>query len=204
MTWCPFAKVVIGGPGKWNQGALHATGAVLHSAEGYLGHILAEVQGPVQLSWHFTVGYDGALFEHYPIETKCWHAHAAGNEHYLGIEHEGVAGEPETDAQVATDIRLLAWLGQTLGWPGFERGVQLWEHHEVPGNATACPSDRIRWGSILDGLQPAPAPVIDGIGVVLDDGTDIGNILPALPDGRTVAGVGAHLTDGRIEGLWPK
>ncbi len=156
-TWCDFAERVDGAAGKVNPGTLHATGAVLHSAEGYEASMISIVQSLHSgVSWHFSVMKDGRLLEHYPLEAKCWHAHAVGNEHYIGIEHEGVAGEPETDEQVGTDIRLLAWLGETLGWPAFERGAQLFEHHEVPGNATACPSGRIDWLRILKGLTPMP------------------------------------------------
>ncbi len=204
LTWCDFAERVDGAAGKVNPGTLYATGAVLHSAEGPEDSMISIVQSLHSgVSWHFSVMKDGRLLEHYPIEAKCWHAHAVGNEHYIGIEHEGVAGEPETDEQVGTDIRLLAWLGETLSWSGFERGVQLWEHHEVPGNATACPSGRIRWDDIIVGLQPPAPPVqrIEGIGVHYGNGSDEEIWTPR--EGKTLDGIGVRWTDGEIQRLWP-
>ena len=53
---------------------------------------------------------------------------------------------------------------------------------------------------------------LENVAKVIDRGTlirshvvaDLGNILPPLPEGRTVAGVGIHLSDGTIQRLWPE
>lgn len=197
MAWCPWALYLPGPSWKGNPWPRQGKGAVLHSMEGSYDNAYARLLGPDQVSWHFSIKKDGTTIQHYSTNLQAWHAKAAGNPYYVGIEHEGKAGEPETEEQVRADIHLLEWLDEGL----YERGVTLWEHNEL--TATACPSHRILWDRILAGLYPAPV-TIDGIGVVLDDGTDLGNILPALPEGRTVAGVGAHMADGSIQGLWPK
>jgi N-acetyl-anhydromuramyl-L-alanine amidase AmpD len=107
-----------------------------------------------QVSWHFSMARDGALWQHYPVSAQTWHARS-GNVRYLGVEHEGVAGEPWTDAQVEADVRLLLWLDEGP----YVRGTTLMEHREI--SATACPSGRVRWDDILAGLEGTPMPTPD-------------------------------------------
>src|SRR5439155_12482154 len=149
--WCPFA-VRHDGPAVKAGGLRSGKGAVLHSAEGPLAasfRILSLTAGarPAdwQKSWHFTVAQDGAVFQHYPLGVVTWHAGPKANPFYTGIEHEGVAGEPLTPAQLAGSARLLLWIAGAEGWPGPAAGWRgapgerlLFEHNEFM--ATACPS----------------------------------------------------------------
>jgi hypothetical protein len=187
------------------------TGAVLHSSEGNLAGAFRVLDGPAELSWHFTVAVDGTLFQHYDSRLQCWHAHAAGNVAYVGIEHENEYSNgspnhwPITDAQVDTDRKLIRWLSTVAeSWApsrGYPNGRKtLWEHNEVPGNATACPSGRIRWADILAQRLAR----LTGLGVRLDDGTDMGPILPPIPDGRFVLAVGAEVIDGDGVATYPR
>ena len=57
-----------------------------------------------QKSWHFTVGRGGELFQHYPIELVTWHAGPKANPFYVGVEHEGVAGEVLEKAGVLPEL----------------------------------------------------------------------------------------------------
>lgn len=217
-TWCPWAIRLDGPLQKTNAGVNQSRFLVAHSMEGALGNALARLRSlnpDAQVSWTFSNPLDGHLYQHYPLETQTWHARAAGNVGGWGVEHENqyFNGSPMdwwlTESQVDTFVRLAQWLAEvrpgTLVLP-WERLRNMYEHREVPGNATACPDARIPWDNIMPQLSPPPPPpvLLDGIGVRLDDGTDLGNILPPLPPGRTVAFVGAHLTDGSTPLLWPQ
>ena len=134
-----------------------ASGFVAHSAEGWEAHIMPVLNDPQRrASWHFTNLLDGRLWQHYPIFAQCW-ASGAGqpNNNWPAMEHEGIAGTPITDAQVATTARVIQEISSARGWTP-ERAVTLWEHREMArfgAPATACPSDRIRWGDILTILE---------------------------------------------------
>jgi hypothetical protein len=204
----PFAIWYPGLLAKTNVGARRSKGAVLHSAEGSLNGAFGRLRDPnAQVSWHFTVALDGTIYQHYDSSIQCWHAHAAGNVNYVGIEHENAYTlghpnhDPETDAQLNADVQILEWLSSGENWDGYQRREELWEHNEIPGNWTDCPSGRIRWGDIA--VIVAPVPVTpDGIGVVLDGYEDLGPVY-VPPPGRTIIGIGIHKTDGSTEGLWP-
>lgn len=136
---------------KQNSVPRNGKGAVLHSMEGSLASALAELDRPSrQASWHFSNGKNG-LLQHYEIEAATWHAGPSANPYYIGIEHEGKAGEPLTELQIAQDIGLLRWLAQVEGWPGFTRHVTLFEHNEFM--QTSCPSSRIPWARIIAALE---------------------------------------------------
>ncbi len=163
---CDFAIQHLGPPQKKNQGARSGRGVVMHSAEGSLEGTLKVLDSvSSQVSWHFTVALDGTLYQHYDTTIQAWHAHSVGNINYVGVEHENAYtdGHPNHDsfsaAQVATDIRLLKWLHDNEGWDGYDRRIFLWEHNEVPGNNTVCPSARVPWLVIMAGLvMPSPTP----------------------------------------------
>jgi N-acetyl-anhydromuramyl-L-alanine amidase AmpD len=104
---------------------------------------MSQLVGMTQVSWHFTVLKDGAVWQHYGLDSSCWHAgNRANNARLIGIEHEGKAGEPLTEAQTQASVSLVRWIAATQGWP-LERHTRLLEHNEV--YATACPSGRIPW-----------------------------------------------------------
>lgn len=124
-TWRP------GPTQKQNIAPRSGKGAVLHSMEGGLAAALGELDNPArQASWHFSNPKKGAMLAHYEIEAATWHAGPSANPFYIGIEHEGRAGEPLTENQIANDVGLLRWLAQVEGWPGFTRHVTLFEHNE--------------------------------------------------------------------------
>ncbi len=152
MHWGPHAKQ--------NAFARSGRGAVLHSAEGSLSGALGILDGPREVSWHFTVALDGTLYQHYDTIASCWHAHAIGNVNYIGVEHENAYTdgqpnhEPFTDAQVNTDVRLLQWLNEGP----YALHSTLWEHNWIPGNPTSCPDGRVPWEKIMAELNPQPTP----------------------------------------------
>lgn len=129
---------------KWPETNARA-GVVLHSAEGYRAGLEAQIQGDA-VSWHFSVLKDGAVWQHYGLEDSCWHAGSRWwNQQLIGIEHEGLAGEPLTDAQLQASVELVRWIAETCGWaPSREyRNKTLWGHSEI--SLTQCPSGRIPW-----------------------------------------------------------
>ena len=134
-----------------NSGVNPAEGVVLHSAEGYENGLISVLNGTV-VSWHFSNLKDGRLWQHYSITKKCWHsASSLGNERRVGVEHEGVMGEPLTEAQIATTVRLIQDTSAARGWTP-ERGRNLHEHREL--GPTTCPNGRIPWDEILRRLEP--------------------------------------------------
>lgn len=183
-TWGSYAIVRPGPAAK--TGALGASlrrgqGVVVHSAEGSLESALGVLDGPRPASWHLTVAKDGRYYQHYPLETICWHAGADANPRYVGIECEGVAGEPLTPEQVETLRSVLDWLQAVDAWPVRERGVTLFEHNEFM--PTACPSGRIPWDE-LDSSPPPPDPdplaVIVTLAAVIMDLAERGKLASTL------------------------
>ena len=140
----------------WEQGpdykyydAMHAVFEVVcHSMEGWMAGARSRIHGsgPLnQASWHFSITKDGTVYQHYPLTASTWHAGSTwATTPLIGIEHEGRAGEPLTEAQVEASVRLVKWIAQWAGWKP-ERLKNLWEHNEVSASPTACPSNRIPW-----------------------------------------------------------
>ena len=183
-TWGSFA-IVRPGPaaktGAFNSILRRGQGVVVHSAEGSLEAALGVLDGPRPASWHLTVAKDGRYYQHYPLESITWHAGADANPRYVGIECEGVAGEPLTPEQLATLRSVLDWLEAVDAWPVRERGVTLFEHNEFM--PTSCPSGRIPWEQLV-GSQPPPAPdplaVIVTLAAVIMDLAGGGNLTDTL------------------------
>lgn len=152
-------------------GTNQARGIFLHSAEGYRAYLLDHsVNGP--LSWHFTNMLNGDFYQHHPITARCWHASAA-NFDYLGMENEGVGDKslspvPEptlSEPQIDNAVRAIKEISEYKGWIPTrpwnltQKDYTLWEHNEVirlGGSATACPSGRIPWNTILSRLEAMP------------------------------------------------
>jgi N-acetyl-anhydromuramyl-L-alanine amidase AmpD len=141
MPLYPLAISHPGSPSKTYPSVNARLGAICHSAEGSLAALLNGIDnGP--FSWHFSVAKDGRVFQHYPLESHCWHAGSRdGNRETIGIEHEGVAGEPLTEPQIAASVALCRWLRDVCNWQTLEG--RLFEHNKF--SATACPSNRIPW-----------------------------------------------------------
>lgn len=144
VTWRPVTNMVKGG-----QDAVY--GIVLHIMEGTLSGSDAWFRNSAsQASAHFGVGKDGTIYQWVDTADRAWHA-AAANRTWLGIEHEGRAGDSLTQAQIAADARILAWAskqhgfplqatesptGRGVGWHGM--GGRAWGGH------TGCPGKPIR------------------------------------------------------------
>lgn len=148
-----------------------------------------------------------------PDNLQAWHAQednvlAWGIELEQGVEDDGFT-PAQIDALVSVcrgyveDFGVLprrVWSSSISGFVGHQDTVQ------GVRNGKSDPGHLFPWFDFIARLQPqAQAP--DGVGVILDDGTDLGNILPALPEGRSVAGIGIHIPDGSPEGIvkriWP-
>lgn len=114
---------------------------------------------------------DGDFYQHYPLTARCWHATAA-NFDYFGIEDEGVGDKslnpvPDptlSEHQIQNAVRAIKDLEIYTGkkasrfWPS-DQFLSLCEHNEViriGGTATACPSGRIPWQTILTRLETMP------------------------------------------------
>jgi hypothetical protein len=117
-------------------------------------------------SWIASNCKDGRFVQHYSVFDCAWTSGSRyPNTHFVGIEHEGVAGEPLTDAQVANLVRAIREIAEFKGWePRRPTGpsdmtATLYEHNECTrwGSApTACPSGRIPWDRILEAVMDAP------------------------------------------------
>lgn len=118
-------------------------GVIEHSMEGEDEGAWSVLNGDTQASWHFSVMYDGAVFQHYGLSSTPWHAGSkAQNIRLIGVEHEGRKGEPLTPAQLKASVALTRWIARQGGWR-MERGKTLFEHREVSN--TTCPNGRIPW-----------------------------------------------------------
>lgn len=152
-----FALSDPGPLGKTNARPRTLAGIVVHSAEGGITGTLQRLHDPnSQVSWHFSLANDGTLWQHYPLETQCWHAGALANPFYLGLECEGRAPNPLTPHQISTLKSLLDWLAQTEHWPGLVRHLTLFEHNEFM--QTSCPSGRVPWDQLTTWSQ---SPTLD-------------------------------------------
>lgn len=209
--WFDWAERQPGPPEKVWPDVNANQGVVYHSAVGSLQGVINVVTGPVENNRSVTgvVAYDGRLVQFYPITASPWaNGGHVPNRLLLGFEHEGGANpynEPLTEAQIATDVRILQDLAKDWRRPTSptDKDASLYEHNEMTrwGAApTACPSGRIPWDEILQRLAPPPA-VIDGLGVHYVDGG--AESVWAPQPGRELDGIGVHLTDGTERRLWP-
>ena len=170
--WMPGAIIVPGHPDKIGYQRLGfgsrgpKRGDVKHSAEGWWTYLKFLIQTRLAIkSWHFSVLTDGTRYQHYPIDAHCWHAgdtddddDVRANIELIGIEHEGLVGQPLTAEQTQATAEISRFCAEY-----FERsaayarfpvqpsdGWTLVEHTEVSNAFTACPSDRIPWDDILE------------------------------------------------------
>lgn len=193
-TWYPDAIQHPGAPDKgegYDGRANICGGAVLHSMEGWIASALRRVENAAErVSWHFSIDQQGVVYQHYPVEAVCFHAGDRwANEHYIGVEHEGMVGMPLTPAQLAASVRLVRWLAREFGWVlGVEpfRVPHLHEHNEF--FATACPSDRIPWEHYTMTDTPTPPPPSGSVPALLDirSTADVQRVLDAIATGATI------------------
>lgn len=142
MPWYPKAQHA---PWKWNNSyypnANEPIAAVLHIMQGWMPTVLEWARtGYNAASWHFSVGRDGAVYQHldivhggfhagitdaqarkYPPTWRLWKGPGINvNTYTVGIEHEGMSGKPFTEPQRQASKELCQWLAAEFGWP-FER-----------------------------------------------------------------------------------
>lgn len=126
-------------------GGLSPIGAVLHQAQGN-GSLYGWFNNPAaQVSAHFWIAKDGRIEEYVSTNVVAWHG-VALNAAYVGVETEGFAEEPLTDAQVTAFAAVMAEGHSVHGWPLVEanaNGEPGLGYHRMPGSetSTACPSD---------------------------------------------------------------
>lgn len=105
---CPFA-VWLPSP-NYTRAPVTPKFVVMHIQEGTQTGTNAWVQNPAsQVSAHFAVAKNGALYQYVDTDYRAW-AEAAGNPYGYSIEHEGYSGDALTAQQIATDAKLIAWL----------------------------------------------------------------------------------------------
>ena len=155
------------------SGVNPAAGVICHSAEGYRNGLWIGIEQP-SVSWHFSILYDGSVWQHHDLTSRVWHAGSAwGNQNLIGIEHEGLIGEPLTPAQVKASVTLTRWIARQGGWR-MERGKTLFEHNEV--SSTSCPNDRIPWEAYVeeDGVELRALTQSEAISKVLEAAQAVG------------------------------
>ena len=106
------------------------------------------------MSWHFTVGNDGEVLQHYALNLITWHAGQEANLLYVGIECEGTAGHAIRGPQLEALAELVRWIARVDHWESYTRGITLFEHNEFMN--TACPSGRIPWQELIRHVSAAP------------------------------------------------
>lgn len=160
-TWYPKATQRDGpaskqGYGSHPQRALGEIGGIVgHSMEGSLSAALGELDKlDRRASWAFSNPKVGPMLQHYPLESVVWtNGSLESNVKFIGIEHEGVAGELINENQRQNLAGLLAWLLTVLpNVHAWTRNVTVWEHREMTAfgsDPTACPSNRIPWAQVL-------------------------------------------------------
>lgn len=155
--WAPFANRRDGPPEKHGYNSMpepaRKRGAVYHSAEGNYRTLMEILDGPRRASWTFSNPKEGQLEQHYPVGLHVWtNGSLESNVRFVGVENEGMAGEPLTDSQTQNLVELTVWLYRTQEWDVLKLQETLWEHKWMTrfgSPATECPSGRIPWVRII-------------------------------------------------------
>ena len=141
--WHPVGNERPGGMTGYQFLVLHIMQGTLHGTDLWF-HDPAS-----RASAHFGVGKDGTVYQWVDTADRAW-AQAAGNPVGISIEHEGSVPDALTNAQIAADAAILAWLHQVHGIPlqvtddpvagsgvcGHSTGAaQGWGHPFCPGQA---------------------------------------------------------------------
>jgi hypothetical protein len=151
MALMPGATFIGPTPNKRVDGMVEVRGLVLHIQQGTEQGSEAWFKDPAsQASSHFLNPKTGNLRQLVDTKDRAW-AEAAGNAHWVSVEHEGYAGDKLTPSQLENDAHLMVWLhneygvplvstddpnGKGLGWHGM--GGASWGGH------FGCPGDPIK------------------------------------------------------------
>lgn len=171
MARMPGAVFIGPTPNRDVGGMMAVSGLVLHIEQGYEGGSEAWFKNPVaQASAHFLNPKQGGLRQLVDTRDEAW-AQAAGNRHWISVEHEGFVPDALTPTQLENDAHLFAWLHRTYnvpvhatddpGWPGLGwhgMGGAAWGNHpHCPGEAIKAqrPAILTRTEEIL-GIAPHP------------------------------------------------
>ncbi|MFE7812851.1 N-acetylmuramoyl-L-alanine amidase [Streptomyces sp. NPDC057433] len=127
---------------------------VVHDTEGAWEGVLASVQDPTFVSWHYSLrSTDGHIAQHVRTRDVAWHA---GNWYVnagaVGLEHEGFLAEPDawyTEAMYRSSARLVRYLAGKYDIP-LDRQHVL-GHDTVPGPTSAA----------VPGMHTDPGPYWD-------------------------------------------
>ncbi|WP_373559261.1 N-acetylmuramoyl-L-alanine amidase [Streptomyces sp. SA15] len=127
---------------------------VIHDTEGPWEGVLAMVQDPAYVSWHYSLrSTDGHIAQHVKAKDVAWHAgNWYVNAKSIGLEHEGFLASPDawyTEAMYRSSARLVKYLARKYGIP-LDRQHVL-GHDNVPGGTTAA----------IAGMHTDPGPYWD-------------------------------------------
>lgn len=107
-------KVVINGslqevPLNHEKGENRPRLLIVHIMQGSLSGTDSWFHNPkAKVSAHFGVGRDGTVLQWVDTDDRAWHAVDA-NDYSIGVECEGLSGEPLTDRQIQQVAHIFAW-----------------------------------------------------------------------------------------------
>lgn len=149
IPWCIKRAVPAGHAGYSNdpdRTLAEILYVVNHSAEGWKSYLINGYRPGESASWMFSNCQDGEMYQHFPLEALTYTSGSyEANRDGVGVEHEGVKGQPINEKQVANDRRLYADLRNlcpNLRAP--QLGLGFREHRELTNGATTCPNGRIQ------------------------------------------------------------
>lgn len=135
-----------GYPGKVTRNCGEILFVVNHSAEGWEAYLKQGHRPGESASWTFSNCQNGTMYQHFPLEAITYTSGGRWqNIQGLGVEHEGVKGQPLNAKQVENDLRL--WDDLKLLCPNLRPqvlGQGYREHHELAPGTTTCPNGRIQ------------------------------------------------------------
>lgn len=176
-----------GYPGIPSRSLNQIEGEVKHDAGGPKSAMYGVLDNPNRLaSWTFSIFKAGPPDQHYPLEAVAWiNGGPNPNIRFVGMEHEGIPGEPLNPNQVFWTTKISAAiraLCPAVAANPPTRQVNLWEHNEMTqfgSDPTACPSGRIPWPVIIAGLTQEEV-----IEMFLARSVDVGNVYIVGTEGK--------------------
>jgi hypothetical protein len=177
--WFNWMERADGPPDKIYTQRNEARGIACHSMEGWLAGSFSRMLSTARLadgsytayaaaSWVVSLPRVGTPLQHYPIWAATWTSgNRLANTTLLGVEMEGVAGQPMTPSQLEHMLHLAHDLGRAKGWtPTRAPAIRtVWQHNEVwdwsfpSAGPTACPSNRYQ--PFFDALEVSDMPLTD-------------------------------------------